>query len=68
MIFSEVHLEWCQLRGHTTESKPVEPDDAVFMPSWFAHGQFLEYSFSMVLAKWLAESKSVSLGLRRFET
>jgi hypothetical protein len=47
----------------------VEPaDDAVFMPSWFTHEQFLECSLPMVLAKWLAESKSVSLGLRGFET
>jgi hypothetical protein len=57
------------LTGHTTESKSVEPaDDAVFTPLWFTYGQFLECWFPMVLAKWLAESKSVSLGLRRFET
>jgi len=57
------------LTGHTTESKSVEPaDDAVFTPLWFTYGQFLECWFPMVSAKWLAESKSVSLGLRRFET
>jgi len=75
MISSEVHLNWSQLCGHTTESKPVErtrsskpADDAVFMPSWFTHGRFLESPFPMVLTKWLAELKSVPLGLRRFET
>ncbi|KAG2151885.1 hypothetical protein BD769DRAFT_1401913 [Suillus cothurnatus] len=45
--------------------------DTVFMPSWFTgtHGQFLDGPFPLlVLAKWLAESKSVPLGLRSFET
>jgi hypothetical protein len=67
IISSEVHFNWSQLRGHTIESKYVE-HDSVPMPSWITHGRFLECSLSMVLAKWSAESKSVSLGLRRFET
>jgi len=69
IISSEVHFNWSQLRGHTTESKYVKPaDDSIPMPSWITHGRFLECSLSMVLAKWSAESKSVSLGLPRFET
>jgi hypothetical protein len=69
VISSEVHLNWSQLRGPTTESKSVKPaNDAVLMPSWFTHGQFLEDPFAMVFAKWLAESKSLPRGLRRFET
>jgi hypothetical protein len=57
--------------GAACSPKSVEPaDDTVFMPSWltFTHGQFLEGSFPMVVAKWIAESKPVSLGVRRFET
>jgi len=49
MMSSEVHLNWSQLCGHTTESRSVEPaDDVVFMPS---HGSLMDSS-STVHFQW----------------